>query len=102
VTLWEIDLHPTAGERDLLASAAVSQAADLGLGSFTAAAARGFLLEADFSQAEVERLARELLADLVVERPLVARVGDASLLTPPGNGTPSQKIGRHMCFPSRA
>ncbi len=94
MTLWEIDLHPAAGERDLLASAAISQAADLGLGSFTAAAARGFLLEADFTQAEVELLARELLADLVVEQPLVARVGEAALLTPPGNGAPSQKIGR--------
>ena len=85
MTLWEIDLHPAAGERDLLAGAAVSQAADLGLGSFTAAAARGFLLEADFSQAEVERLARELLADLVVEKPIVAKVGDGALLTPPNN-----------------
>jgi len=83
VTLWEIDLHPAAGERDLLADAAVSQAADLGLGSFTAAAVRGFLLQADFTQAEVERLARELLADLVVEQPIVARVGDATLLAPP-------------------
>lgn len=83
MTLWEIDLHPAVGERDLLATAAVSQAADLGLGSFNAAAARGFLLEADFTQAQVERLARELLADLVVEKPIVARVGDASLLAPP-------------------
>ncbi|WP_254513802.1 phosphoribosylformylglycinamidine synthase subunit PurL [Anatilimnocola floriformis] len=86
MTLWEIDLHPAAGERDLLAGAAISQAADLGLGSFTASAARGFLLEADFSQAEVERLARELLADLVVEKPIVARVGDAALLAPPAHG----------------
>jgi phosphoribosylformylglycinamidine synthase II len=85
VTLWEIDLHPAAGQRDLLASSAVSQAADLGLGSFKAAAARGFLLEADFTQAEVEQLARELLADLVVEKPVVARVGDPALLTPPSD-----------------
>ena len=83
MTLWEIDLHPAAGERDLLAAAAVSQAADLGLGSFNAAACRGFLLEADFTQAQVERLARELLADLVVEKPIVARVGDGALLAPP-------------------
>jgi phosphoribosylformylglycinamidine synthase II len=83
VTLWEIDLHPAAGERDLLANAAISQAADLGLGSFRAAAVRGFLLEADFTQSEVEKLARELLADLVVETPVVAKVGEASLLKPP-------------------
>ncbi|QDU27135.1 Phosphoribosylformylglycinamidine synthase subunit PurL [Anatilimnocola aggregata] len=83
MTLWEIDLHPAAGERDLLATAAVSQAADLGLGSFRAAAVRGFLLEADFTQSQVEQLARELLADLVVEQPVVAKVGEAVLLTAP-------------------
>ncbi|WP_425617336.1 phosphoribosylformylglycinamidine synthase subunit PurL [Anatilimnocola sp. NA78] len=83
MTLWEIDLHPAAGERDLLATAAISQAADLGLGSFRAAAVRGFLLEGDLSQSQVEQLARELLADLVVEVPVVSKVGDAALLTAP-------------------
>jgi len=77
VTLWEVDIHPAAGQPDLLARAVTSEAADLGLGQFEVKAARGFLVQGDISREQIERIARELLADLVVERPVISRVHPA-------------------------
>ncbi|HEY2895098.1 MAG TPA: phosphoribosylformylglycinamidine synthase, partial [Pirellulales bacterium] len=82
MTLWEIDLHPAAGEPDLLARTILSEAADLGLGQFEARGARGFLVQGDVSQPQVERIARELIADLVVEVPLVGKPGEMLGNTP--------------------
>jgi phosphoribosylformylglycinamidine synthase subunit PurSL len=79
VTLWEVDIHPAAGQPDLLARAVVSEAADLGLGEFRVAAARGFLIQGEISASQIERIARELLADLVVEFPVVGVPGQAEL-----------------------
>src|SRR5437868_6957999 len=75
VTLWEIDLHPAAGEPDLLARAVVSEAADLGLSGFSTRAARGFLIQGEISQSQIERIASELIADLIVENPVVGTPG---------------------------
>lgn len=83
MTLWEIDIHPAPGHPDLLARAVLSEAADLGLAPMTLQAARGFLIQADLSAAQVERLGRELLADLVVERPVLGRPGEDHLSRPP-------------------
>ncbi len=77
MTLWEVDIHPAAGQPDLLARGVVAEAADFGLGKFAVRAARGFLVQGAISRAEIDRLAAELLADLVVERP---RVGNCGLL----------------------
>jgi phosphoribosylformylglycinamidine synthase len=79
VTLWEVDIHPAEGQRDLLGRTVAAEAADLGLGEIRVQAARGFLVQGDISRAQIERLARELFADLVVERPVVAQVGDPLL-----------------------
>jgi len=76
VTLWEVDIHPAAGQPDLLARSLLSEAADLGLTHFTAQAARGFLVQGEISQPQIQRIARELLADLVVERPAIMRPGE--------------------------
>jgi phosphoribosylformylglycinamidine synthase len=85
VTLWEIDIHPAAGEVDRAALRVASAARELGLAeNLQVAAARGFLVEAkrlDLSQAA--RLANELIADLVVETPVVAEIGNAQLVAPP-------------------
>ena len=60
-------------------------AAELGLAAdLTVAGARGYLLEGSLDRGQVERLARELLADGIVERTIVAAVGDAALAAPPG------------------
>ncbi len=79
MTLWEVDIHPSDGEPDLLARAATSEAADLGLPAFTAHAARGFLVQGQISQEQIKRIARELLTDLVVERPAIGKPGDSAL-----------------------
>jgi phosphoribosylformylglycinamidine synthase len=82
VTLWEVDIHPAAGEPDLLARAASSEAKDLGLPAFTAHAARGFLVQGEISQPQIDRIARELLTDLVVEHPVVGQPSSPQLNLP--------------------
>jgi phosphoribosylformylglycinamidine synthase subunit PurSL len=58
--LWEVDIYPAEGQPDR---------------------ASGYLIQGELSRANVERLAHELLADPVVEQPVVAPVGDSSLMT---------------------
>lgn len=82
MTLWEVDIHPAPGQPDLIAQHVAAQAADIGLGhDWTLAAARGFLIQGDISRDQADKLARELLADSVVERYVVGRPGEDSLAT---------------------
>ena len=76
MTLWEVDIHPAAGQPDLIGRSLVTQAADLGLGPIAVHAVRGFLVQGELSEADMQRLARELFVDPVVETPVVGRVGD--------------------------
>ncbi|MHB8969466.1 MAG: phosphoribosylformylglycinamidine synthase subunit PurL [Pirellulaceae bacterium] len=88
MTLWEVDIYPTAGQRDLAAESIAATAVDLGLADgLSVATARGYLLEGNLTQAEAERLARELLADDVVERTVIGKMGDATLKVPPPGTT---------------
>src|SRR6476661_9911202 len=84
VMLWEVDIHPAAGQPDLLARAVSGEAADLRLGEFSVAAARGFLIQGPISSHEIERIARELLTDLVVEHPVVGKPGEPDLVANQG------------------
>jgi len=97
VTLWEVDIHPAPGEPDLLGRSTAAQAHDLGLGDLSIQAARGFLVQGDLSAADIQRLAKELFADLVVERPVV------SLLASGGHQSPdtSQVTGAEITGGSR-
>jgi phosphoribosylformylglycinamidine synthase subunit PurSL len=84
VTLWEIDIYPAAGQSDRLGNAVASDAADLGISSdLSVSAARGFLLQGEIDEAQANQLARELFADGIVERTVVAHVGDGKLNEPP-------------------
>jgi len=85
--LWEIDIYPLDGQPDRLASSVLDGARDLGFGDNLAVrAARGYLIEAESLVLEqVERFARELLADGVVERTVVAPVGAPVLIAPPAS-----------------
>src|SRR5947208_15047521 len=85
VTLWEVDVHPAAGQPDLLARAIAGEAADLGLDQFTVHAARGFLVQGQIASEDIQRLSHELLADLVVERPVVGRAGEQLIGELPGS-----------------
>ena len=59
MTLWEVDIYPVAGERDLAAESIATSAADLGLANqLSVATARGYLLEGPLDEADVRRLAR--------------------------------------------
>ncbi len=80
MTLWEIDVFPAEGESDLAGAGLVNEARDLGLGEhIKIAASRGFLLQGNLEESQVQLAARQLLADTVTERTVVAQVGDRSL-----------------------
>jgi phosphoribosylformylglycinamidine synthase len=85
--LWEVDIYPADGQPDRAARSIAAEAADLGVAkNLPVTAASGYLIQGDLSRDDVERLARELLADPVVERAVVAPVGDAALATAPQPG----------------
>ncbi|NLY03010.1 MAG: phosphoribosylformylglycinamidine synthase subunit PurL [Rhodopirellula sp.] len=82
--LWEVDIYPRAGHPDLIGNQVSADAADLGLADAPqVTAARGYLIQGDLSREQVARIANELLADGVVERTVVAPVGDPSLVEAP-------------------
>lgn len=83
--LWQIDILPRTAKLDRDAARLVHEAAEYGVASeFSAASGRSFLLEGEhLSAADAARVADELLADRVVERSVVARVGDDCLSTAP-------------------
>jgi len=88
VTLWEVDIYPADGQPDLLAQSIAADAADMGLGhELPVTAARGYLIQGRLDRSQVDRLARELLADAVVEQTVLAPVPDETLSTPPGSRT---------------
>jgi phosphoribosylformylglycinamidine synthase len=79
--LWEIDIHPAAGERDRAAERLIASARELGLADgLQVATARGYLIQGDaLDRSAIDRLASELLVDTVVERAVVGEVGDNCL-----------------------
>lgn len=82
--LWEVDIYPADGQPDLIGQQTAADAADLGLAEELAVTAgRGYLVQGELSSEQVGRIAAELLADAVVERTVVAAVGDAALTRPP-------------------
>ncbi|MGE0759138.1 MAG: AIR synthase related protein, partial [Pirellulaceae bacterium] len=92
-SLWEIDIYPAAGQPDVIGRGVVADAQDLGLGShLRVLAGRGFLVQGNLDAAAVQRLARELFADHVVEQTIVARVGDPALNHPPQPGGPHSEV----------
>jgi phosphoribosylformylglycinamidine synthase len=76
--LWEIDIHPAEGQPDRAADRLAVAARELGLAeNLHVATARGFLIQGEqLGREEVERLANELFADVVVERAVIGRTGD--------------------------
>ena len=75
MTLWEVDIHPAPGEPDLLGRSTAAQAHDLGLGELSIRTARGYLVQGEISGEDMQRLARELFADLVVETTRFGQIG---------------------------
>ena len=78
--LWEVDIYPAPGQPDLLGRPIATAAAELGLAAdLKVAAARGYLIQADWDRCQAERVALELLTDRIVETAIVAPVGDEEL-----------------------
>ena len=66
--LWEVEIHPAAGQVDREGARVLSEARALRLGSIHAVhAARSFLIEGDADAAAMEKSALGLLVDSVVE-----------------------------------
>ena len=85
--LWEVDIYPASGQPDRTARQVAADAADLGIASrISVACASGYLIQGELSRDDVARVAQELLADPVVERAVVAAVGEPSLEQPPTAG----------------
>ncbi len=86
--LWEVDIYPLAGHARLHASAQRLPRRPLKWASppdLRLACARGYLIQGDFDRAAIERAAHGLLVDTVVERAVVAPLGDRALVeAPPG------------------
>jgi phosphoribosylformylglycinamidine synthase len=73
--LWEVDIYPADGQPDLAAARLSADAADLGLAkNLPISVVRGYLLQGALDQVHVSRLARELLADEIVERTVIGRL----------------------------
>ena len=84
MTLWEIDIRPREGLPDLAAASVVGEAAELALADdLHVTSARGYLVEGQLTESQVNELARQLFSDEVVERTVVAPVGDDRLSEPP-------------------
>lgn len=85
--LWQIDIHPGAGEIDREGQRIADDAAELGVARhLKVRAIHGFLLEGNFQDAsDVERVVGELLSDRVVQRAIISHVGDPQLLVPPAD-----------------
>lgn len=82
--LWEVDIYPAPGQPNRAGQRVAAEAAELGLADdLSVTAAHGFLIEGQLSREQVERLARELLSDRVVERTVVAPARDPLLAKPP-------------------
>ncbi|MGA2257849.1 MAG: phosphoribosylformylglycinamidine synthase subunit PurS, partial [Thermoguttaceae bacterium] len=98
--LWEIDIYPAPGQPDLLGRPVSTAAAELGLAAdLQVAAARSYLIQADWDRCQAERVALDLLTDRVVEKLIVAQVGDEELNRIPENVGWDQRagtVGRHV------
>jgi phosphoribosylformylglycinamidine (FGAM) synthase PurS component len=84
VTLWEVDIYPAEHQPNLEAQRVASEVADLGLADqLDIHAAHGYLLEGDLCEEQVAQIAHQLLADTVVEKTVIGRVGQEILSQSP-------------------
>ena len=82
--LWEVDIYPAPGHSDLAAQRIRAEAGDLGLcHDLTVSAASGYLIQGPISPEQIQTVARELLADAIVERTVVAPARDPALNVAP-------------------
>ena len=79
-TLWQIDISPVDGQPNRLAIEVLDNAKDLRIDdSLKVSAARGFLIQGDLTQQQIDELTKNLLVEPVVEQCQFANVGEESL-----------------------
>lgn len=84
MTLWQIDIYPKDEQPDLVGDSVASDAAYLGIAAdLQVSAASGYLVQGQLDAVAANKIARLLLADTVVQRTVVAQVGDPVLAEPP-------------------
>ena len=81
--LWQVDIYPAHGHLDRSAVEVINDATDLGFEQLEVVTSRGYLLEGDLNADQIRTITDQLLVDPVVERTVVAPVGDAELNKPP-------------------
>ncbi|WP_168566599.1 phosphoribosylformylglycinamidine synthase subunit PurL [Crateriforma spongiae] len=84
MALWQIDIYPADGEVDREGQRTREEIHELGLGDVDVRCATGFLVQGDLDEGHAVDLAQSFLADAVVQRTVVAIVGDPDLAEPPG------------------
>ena len=65
--LWHLQIDPAEGRTDVEGRRVAADAAELGLGAWSVAASRGFLIEGGLTADDVRRAATAVLADPIVE-----------------------------------
>jgi phosphoribosylformylglycinamidine synthase len=76
--LWHLRIEPAPGQADHVGHRLAAEAAELGLaGPWSIRASRGFLVEGGITPPELERAAREVLIDPVVETAILRPIGAA-------------------------
>lgn len=76
--LWQIEILPREGNPNRIAGEVLSNAGFLGLpDTLSLNAARGFLLQGELDEQQVQQIANKLLVDTVVEHASIAPVSDA-------------------------
>ena len=59
--LWEVDITPLPGNPDLDGQRVANEAADMGISdSLTVKAVRGYLIQGDIDQMQIEQVAKRL------------------------------------------
>ena len=80
--LWEISVFPREGDVDRAGRSVATEAAELGITDVRVTTAHGYLVQGNFNENQIQLLAKQLFADSIAERFVVAKVGDAQLLAP--------------------
>ncbi len=96
MTLWHIDIEPSPGQPDHVGVRIAIEAADLNShGPWRVRSSRGFLIEGDLTEAEIDRLARDLFVDRVVETYRISRCPEsvAHSTSNPPHSSPVDSIG---------
>lgn len=84
MTVWEIDIRPVAGQPDREAARVATDAAEMGLvHNLEVRALRGFLLQCNADQKQLESVVADLLVDPVTEEMVLGKTGDQGFVQPP-------------------